>query len=191
VRSAILSYLKLHRFIPKDMYHCEDADQMFSDGKVAVVIGGPWNMIRSARTPEVINNLGVAIPLGCSYVAASSLIIWEQTNQTESALELIAHLTGREFQITYPGIIGLLPVRLDSLDSFPVPDPSLSPIILKALKTGRSLPASGIWGVIEDRLTNALPDLWDDILAVTKPDLEVLYDKHISPLAKRLNMIIA
>jgi ABC-type glycerol-3-phosphate transport system substrate-binding protein len=55
VRSAILSFFRLHRFIPKEMYHLadHDADQMFNDGKIAVVISGPWNIIRSARTPDV------------------------------------------------------------------------------------------------------------------------------------------
>jgi multiple sugar transport system substrate-binding protein len=193
VRSAILSFLRLHRFIPKEMYHLadHDADQMFNDGKVAVVIGGPWNIIRSARTPDVTANLGLAIPLGCSYTGGSSLIVWERTDQVAAAMELIAHLTSQEFQTTFPKRVGLLPGRLDSLDSFPLPDLSLYPVVLQALKTGRSLPNLGLWGLIEDRLVNVIPKLWDDILACPHPDLEALYDKHISPLTNRLNIILS
>jgi multiple sugar transport system substrate-binding protein len=193
VRSAIISFLRLHKFIPKEMYHLadQDADQMFNDGRVAVVIGGPWDIIRSARKPEVSANIGLAIPVGCSYIGGSSLVMWNRTDEPVAALELIAHLTSREFQINFPKRIGLLPGRLDSLESFPLPDPSLYQLMLRALKRGRSLPNLGLWGLIEDRLVNVLPVLWDDILASPQPDLEALYDKYITPLTQRLNIILS
>ncbi len=193
VRSAILSFFSLYRFIPKEMQHLSerDADQMFIDGKAAVTISGPWNIVYSLRTPEVAANLGLAIPLGCSNIGGASLIVWERTNQSETALELIEHLTSREFQTVFPKAYGLLPGRLDSLKSFPLPDASLYPVVLQALKTGRSLPNMGFWGLIEDRLAHALPKLWDDILANPHPDLEALYDEHISPLTHRLNLTLS
>jgi multiple sugar transport system substrate-binding protein len=193
VRSAIISFLRLHRFIAKEMYHLgeRDADQVFINGKAAVTISGPWNIIYSLRTPEVAANMGLAIPLGCSYTGGSSLIVWERTSQSAAAMELIAHLTSREFQTFFPKTIGLLPGRLDSLDSFLLPDPSLYPVVLQALKTGRSLPNLGLWGLIEDRLARAISNLWDDILANPQPDLEALYDKHISPLTSRLNITLS
>ena len=79
VRAAILSFFSLYRFISKDMQHLteRDADQTFIDGKAAVTISGPWNIIYSLRTPAVAANMGLAIPLGCSYTGGASLIIWE------------------------------------------------------------------------------------------------------------------
>jgi multiple sugar transport system substrate-binding protein len=193
VRSAILSFFRLYRFISKDMQHLaeREADQMFIDGKAAVTISGPWNFIYSLRTPVVAANMGLASPLGCSYSGGSSLIVWERTSQSAAALELITHLTSPEFQTAFPQTVGLLPGRLDSLESFPLPDPSLYPVLLQALKTGRSLPNLGLWGLIEDRLSHAIPKLWDDILASPEPDLEALYDKHISPLTNRLNITLS
>ena len=164
---------------------------MFISGKAAVTISGPWSIISSLQTPQVAANIGLAIPLGCSYTGGASLIVWERTGQSAAALELIAHLTSREFQTFFPKTIGLLPGRLDSLDSFPLPDPALYPLVLKALKTGRSLPNVGFWGLIEDRLAQAISNLWDDILANPQPNLEVLYDKHISPLTNRLNITLS
>ena len=108
-----------------------------------------------------------------------------------AALELIGSLTSREFQTSFPKTAGLLPGRLDSLESFPLPDPSLYPVVLQALKTGRSLPSIGLWGLIEDRLAHAIPRVWDDIFASPNPDLEALYDEHISPLTNRLNITLA
>jgi len=193
VRSAILSFLRLYRFIPRELYHLgnHDADQAFNDGKAAVVIGGPWNVIRSAKTPQVTENLGLAIPFGCSYIGGASLVIWEQTLQASPALEIIAHLTGREFQRAVPKVIGLLPGRMDSLDAFPLPDPELFPIVQQAIQTGRALPNRGLWGLIEDRLVNALAKMWEDILDNPQPDLEALYDQHISPLSDRLNITLS
>ncbi len=193
VRAAILSFFGLHRFLSKDMQHLgeRDADGMFLDGKAAVAISGPWSIIAADRNSEVAANLGLAVPLGCSYTGGSSLIIWERTAQAAASLDLIEHLTSPGFQTTYPKTIGLLPGRLEALDSFPLPDPALYPVVLQALKTGRSLPSLGLWGLIEDRLAHALPHLWNDILASPEPDLEALYDKHISPLANRLNITMS
>jgi len=193
VRSAILSYFGLYRYISKEMQHLSerDADQMFINGKAAVTIGGPWNITYSMRTPEVAANIGLAIPLGNSYTGGSNLIVWERTLQSAAALELIGFLTGREFQTTFPKTMGLLPGRMDCLDSFPLPDPSHYPLVSRALKTGRSLPSIGLWGLIEDRLAHAIPRLWDDIFASQQPDLEALYDEHILPLTNRLNLTLA
>ena len=193
VRAAILSFFGLYRYISKDMQHLaeRDADQAFIDGKAAVTISGPWNIIYSMRTPEVAATMGLAIPLGCSYTGGASLIIWERTGQSAAALELITYLASREFQTSFPKLVGLLPGRLDSLESFPLPDPSLYPVVLQALKTGRSLPSIGLWGLIEDRLAHAIPRMWDDIFASPHPDLEALYDEHIAPLTNRLNITLA
>jgi multiple sugar transport system substrate-binding protein len=193
VRSAIIAYFRLHKYIAKEMFHLaeHDADQMFNDGKVAVTIAGPWNIIRSARKPEVFDNVGLAIPLGCSYTGGSCLVVWERSDHRDTALDLISHLTGRNFQENIPKKIGLLPSRLDSMGSFPLPDASLQPVMQKAIQTGRSLPNIGLWGLIEDRLVNVLPVLWDDILGSPQPDLEALYDKYFTPLTPRLNMLLS
>lgn len=193
VRSAILSFFSLHRFISKDMQHLaeRDADQRFIDGKAAVTISGPWNIIHSLQSPRVAANMGLAIPLGCSYTGGASLIVWERSGASAAALELIAHLTSREFQTAFPKTVGLLPGRLDSLSSFPLPDASLYPVITQALKTGRSLPEIGLWGLIEDRLAHAIPKIWDDIFASPNPDLEELYDEHVTPLVRRLNITLS
>ncbi len=169
-----------------------DADGMFIGGKAAVAISGPWSITSAvSQHPDVAANMGLAIPHGCSYTGGSSLIIWQKTAQTSAALELIEHMTSREFQTLFPKTIGLLPARLDSLESFPLPDPALYPLVLEGLKTGRSLPSLGLWGLIEDRLAHAIPHIWDEILASPEPDLEAVYDKHITPLANRLNITMS
>ncbi len=193
VRAAIIAYFGLYRYLSEDMRHLEEreADGAFLSGKAAVAISGPWNIINAMnQNDEVGKNLGLAIPLGCSYIGGSSLILWQRTSVPAAALELIAHLTSREFQTVFPQTIGLLPGRLDSLDTFPLPDPSLYPVVMQALKTGRSLPNLGLWGLIEDRLANAIQNYWEGILADPEPDLEALYDKHIITMANRLNITL-
>jgi multiple sugar transport system substrate-binding protein len=191
VRSAILAYLRLHRFISKEMYHHSEneADLAFLEGKVAAIIGGPW-IFTGNRTHEVSDNLGLAIPFGCAFVGGSSLIVWNKTDQAPEALDLVAHLAGRQFQSLIPKTIGLLPGSLDGLDDFPLPETSFAPLVLEALKTGRALPNLRVWGLIEDRLVNTLPQVWDDILASPKPDLEAIYDQHILPMADHINLLL-
>jgi multiple sugar transport system substrate-binding protein len=193
VRSAILSFFGLYRYLSKDMQFLaeNEADQAFIGGMAAVTISGPWNIILSSRTPAVAANMGLAVPLGCSYTGGSDLIVWERTAQPAAAVNLIQHLTSSEFQTAFPKAIGLLPGRMDSLESFPLPDPAHYPVVRQALKTGRSLPNVGLWGLIEERLVNVIPLLWQDILSSPEPDLEALYDKHISPLTNRLNITLS
>ena len=194
VRAAILSFFNLYQFISQDMRHLSEreADGAFIGGRAAVAICGPWSIASAVgQNAEVAANLGLTSPLGCSYTGGSSLIVWQRTAQAPAALEMIEHMTSQEFQTVFPKTIGLLPARLDSLESFPLPDPCLYPLVLEALKTGRSLPNLGLWGLIEDRLAHAIPHLWEDILASEKPDLEALYDKHIIPLANRLNITMS
>jgi multiple sugar transport system substrate-binding protein len=194
VREAILSFFSLYRFLSPEMRNLEEreADAAFISGKAAVTISGPWSIINSmVQMPEAAANLGLAIPLGCSYTGGAGLIIWQKSDQIAAALEMIEHLTSKEFQTLFPKSIGLLPARLDSLDTFPLPNSSLYPVVLQALKTGRSLPNLGLWGLIEDRLAHAIPNLWEEILASPQPDLETLYDKHLTPLANRLNITLS
>ncbi len=194
VREAIIAFFRLHRFISKDMQHLEEreADAAFIGGKAGVTISGPWSITNAVVQPDSIGaNLGLAVPLGCAYTGGSSLIIWQKTVQAQAALELIEHLTSRTFQTTFPQSIGLLPGRLDSLESFPLPDRNLYPVVEAGLKGGRSLPNLGLWGLIEDRLAQAIPHIWDDILGHPEVDLEAVYDKRIIPLSNRLNITMS
>ena len=193
VRSAILSFLNLYRFMPKGTHRLDgNADQRFNAGEVAVIISGPWAINSKSRSPEVAANMGLAIPLGCSYIGGSNLVIWKQGNQVPDSLALIAYLTSREFfQANCSERSVLFPGRLDSLEFFPMPDPSFYPLVQQALKTGRSLPSMDLWGLVEDRLSPAISKLWDEIFASPQPDLEALYNKHISSLVNRLNITLS
>lgn len=194
VRQAILAFFKLYKYLSPEARHLSEreADALFIGGSAAATISGPWAITNAVlQNDELRQNLGLAIPLGCSYTGGSSLILWQKSTNLQQALQLIQHLTSKEFQTVFPKSIGLLPGRLDALESFPLPNPSQYPLVMKALQTGRSLPSIGLWGLIEDRLAHALPNMWNDILSSPEPDLEALYDRHIIPLANRLNITMS
>jgi multiple sugar transport system substrate-binding protein len=193
VRAAIQSYLSLYRYLSPEARNLmeRDADGLFISGRAAVTISGPWAAISLAQNPEVAANLGLAIPFGCSYIGGSSLAVWKQTGQAESVLKLITHLTNREFQTVYPRMIGLLPGRLDSLGTFPLPDASLYQVIELALKTGRSVPTVPLWGSIEDRSAGEMARIWAEVLDNPEPDLGAVLDQHLPSMVKRLNNMLS
>jgi len=193
VRSAILSYLQLHRFVSKTkQLQTGGANPSFDRGEAAVTIDGPWAFNYSPRLPEVNANLGVAIPLGCSYIGGSNLVIWQQSSEIPDDMNLIAHLTSREFfEAASPRRGGLLPGRLDSLEFYPLPDPSFLPLLEQALKTGRTLPNMDLWGLVEDRFGRSVSQLWEEIFTSPKPDLEALYDKYITSMVHRLKITLS
>jgi multiple sugar transport system substrate-binding protein len=193
VRAAIRSYLSLYRYLSPEARNLaeRDADGMFISGRAAVTISGPWAAISLAQTPVVATNLGLAIPFGCSYIGGSSLAVWKQTSQPESVVKLITHLTHRDFQTVFPQMIGLLPGRLDSLDTFPLPDTSLYPVIAQGLKTGRASPTVALWGSIEDRFASEMAKIWTEVLASPEPNLDEILDQHLPTMVKRLNNMLS
>jgi ABC-type glycerol-3-phosphate transport system substrate-binding protein len=190
VRSAILSFFELHKFIPDEYKHLTDTeiDELFINGRVAVHITGPWSIIHSLQNPMIANKIGIAIPLGCSYIGGSSLVVWKNNDKlSPEIIKLLAHLTSLEFQKTFPKIVGLFPGRLDAIEEFPLSTSSFYPTILQAVKCGKSLPNFGLWGLIEDRLSEEVAKLWRDILNHPNDDIGEKYDNHIIPMVKHLN----
>jgi ABC-type glycerol-3-phosphate transport system substrate-binding protein len=103
---------------------------------------------------------------------------------------LVKFLTSQEVQQACSRHVGLLPARLETLATKPFSvDPSYK-VLVKALKSGHSLPIMRLWGLIEERLTAAFGNLWEKILADPNPDLDAIIEAELDPLAQRLNRIL-
>ncbi len=189
-RAALRDYLRLFRYLHASVQYLTDtqSDGIFLQGKAAVTINGPWLISLSYQTPDLVANLGLAVPLGVPYVGGSSLVIWNYSKRALEAAELVAHLVSRSMQVVFPKLTGMLPARLDTLGAFAVPDPALTPVISSALQLGRSFPAVGLWGTIEDRLVSMLARLSADLLAKPDTDLDALIDEHLPAVISRLNL---
>jgi multiple sugar transport system substrate-binding protein len=185
------SYFRLGRYLSKEAQGLDDsqADEMFWRGNAAVTLSGHWLLQEIRMPPEVADNLGIALVPGVSFVGGSHLAIWKHTRQKRAAVKLISCLADSQAVLSLFPSFGL-PARLDVLAS-----PSLSEdphyrVMSQALKTGRSFPSEHQWGLIENRLTDAVPLIWKDVLATPEPDLDEILSHHLDPLVRRIAMAL-
>jgi arabinogalactan oligomer/maltooligosaccharide transport system substrate-binding protein len=195
-RSGMKDYYGLYRFISPEFYGLmpPQVDTLFVDKKAAVTINGPWvifNPGAQLRSKD-INNVGVAPLPGVSPVLASDLVIWKHTpvRYERPAVELVKFLTSHKAQLECSQYSGLLPARLETLESKPFSADPMYQVFVNGLKSGRSLPTMRLWGLVEERLTAAFASIWSRILAEPDPNLDAIIKAEMDPLAQRLNHIL-
>ena len=95
-------------------YDQDDMIKIFSDGKVAMIEGGPW--VRN-QVPKTINWGVAALPVGPSakgpgtLLITDSLAVFKGTGVEDQATDLAKWLTNPENQFTYEKTHGLTPLR--------------------------------------------------------------------------------
>jgi multiple sugar transport system substrate-binding protein len=191
-RAGLRAYFALGRFLAPSVRHLnglEPDEQFLSDQETAVTITGPW-LFAAVSQRSLADQVGVALPPGPSFVGGSCVVVWKHTRQTEAALQLIHFLTRTPTQVTYPRRLGLLPARLDALEAPPFSTDPLWQLAITGIRTGRSVPITRSWGLMEDRLTRELTALWADVLADPALDLEAAIGKRLEPLAMRLDLVL-
>lgn len=187
--SGINYYASLYTqgFTPVDSLELNSAqvDGLFSGGRVAMVISGPWNVVNS-RTSVDNNgwsdeelegnlwpdNLGIAeIPAGpagrYTFVGGSNLGVYNTSDNLDLAVELAQFLSANpESIIEYTQDIGMLPAYTPALeDEIFAEDEDFSQFI-SAIENGRSYPTIAVWGPLETVMVTNLGALWDDVAGV-------------------------
>ena len=190
-RSGIKAYFSLARYLSEEARGLTDieTDALFRAGKAAVTLSGTWLLDIDEKQ---LVDVGVASPPGIPFVGGSHLVIWKHTAKVREAIQLVRFLTGLEFQ-TSLGRRGLLPARLEALTLLNTSSREFSEQLRRVLVKGRSFPSVHLWGLIEERLNNALGDVWADVLQlpeVTPQELDAVLDTHLGPLARRLLMLL-
>jgi len=192
-KAGIRAYFDLVRYLSPSARHLDESqsDALFWSGQAAMTISGPWLMREAAIPPDVSAHVGRVLPPGAPYVGGTHLVIWKHTPQPDLALALVRLLAGKQAQAGFFEQLGILPTHLDVLaeESF-VTDPFYR-TVSEGLKAGRSFPSFTLWGLIENKLTEAFAALWADVLAVPDPDVAALVDRHLNPAAQRLDSTLA
>jgi multiple sugar transport system substrate-binding protein len=121
------------------------------------------------------------------FVGGSDLVVWKQSRQAKTAIDLVRYLTSPDVQKNVIASKGMLPARLEALDAPPFTTDPYYQVIRKSLKTGRGFHATYMWGLIEDKLAIAVGKLWTKLLAHPEQNEEEIITQHLNPLVKELN----
>lgn len=192
-RRLLRSYLSLARFMDTSNHRITStmADDMFGHGQAAVTISGPW--LLKYCSPQVRDNLGLAIPLNAPYVGGSCLVVWNSSARGREAFGLIQHLVTDTIMAQFAHAAGLLPARVNAIAELPVDfvTPEHRSVVSEAIGKGTAFPNTPLWGMIEDRLVKLFDVLWEKLLVLDNPNMDEFLDAEMVPVVKRLNMVLA
>jgi multiple sugar transport system substrate-binding protein len=190
---GLQAYFRLGRYLAGDVRTLNglEPDAWFlKDPQTAMTVSGPW-LFCSAPERMRSERIAVALPPGPSFVGGSNLIVWKHCRNPETAVKLIRFLTRIPAQASYGQFIGLLPARLAGLQTEPFSSDPYWQTAVRGLMSGRTFPTIRLWGLVEDRLAAAFRSVWSDLLADPSADPRAALVQHLSPLARRLDPLLA
>ena len=193
--AGLRSYFSLLGFLSPEGRRLliEDGNEsLFPSGKSAIAFGTiRLSKPAYALPAEVAENWGVAaLPRPC-FVGGSNLVIWNHTRHAKAAVDLVRFLTQASSLAHCHGLLAALPPRLSALDTPEfTQDPMLS-VMDDAIRTGRAYPVFTLWGLLEDKLVDALLKIGNQLLTQPDANVEAVIRKQIEPVAQRLNLTMS
>jgi multiple sugar transport system substrate-binding protein len=187
---GIKAYFRLGRFLNKEAHTYDDfqADAAFDTGKAAVTITGSWILTAPDMHPEVRANMGVVPVPGIPFVGGSNLIVWKHTRNPALCLQLIDFMMNDpEAECLNPGYG--LPVRESRWQRPPFNTDAYAGCAL-AIKRGQGLPVGQLWGLVEKRLVDLLPEVWTEVAGKSEDEINSIVDEMMNAAAHRLRMTL-
>jgi multiple sugar transport system substrate-binding protein len=184
-------YFALARFLSKAAHNLNDeaSNDLFFDGRAATAMGGHW-LIQDARvTQNMPGKVGVVGIPPVAFVGGSHFVIWQHSRKTSAALKLIDFLAGSQTPPElYPGFG--FPARLDVIENAAFANDPNYAAMIQAAKTGKTFSAGRLWGMMEKRLVDLVPLIWNEIFTNDRLDVDDFVKDQIVMLAKRLRMAL-
>lgn len=178
-------YFSLQRFVSPETLQVSKSTDLFRPGKTAVVLDGLG--LWQDTQPDQKKQMGVAPVPEKAYVGGSSLVIWEHSLHAAEAFELVRFLATQPAHIPGSTHSDQLPTRVDALHMPSVSTDEFHRTFLEVLQAGQSFPTVRLWGMLEDRLSQEIHNVWAEIFANPGLDLEACLRRHFEPLAQRIN----
>jgi multiple sugar transport system substrate-binding protein len=181
----------LGRYLPEQekFFDENQTNELFLNGGAAIMIGGHWILTDEDIDPAVKANLGAAATPGLPFVGGMHTAIWKHSFRKDAAFKLIEFLSKNESALSLFPAFGL-PARVDGLEKPPFSIQSTFKVSAEMAKKGRSFPSGHLWGLVENRLVDAIPMIWKEILESDDTDIEQILHSHLDPLAQRLNITV-
>lgn len=195
-REGLKAYFSLYRLMPQTAQKLTDSDcyRAFLDGEAAMSLRNVSLLSETLRNPAFDNikkNIGVAAMPGVSFIGGSNFVIWKhiRVQEERSALELLEYLSLPETQYATFIQTGNLPAHMDALkmlenDAYYAP-------VLQAVLGGRAFRKMQLWGLVEDKLSAALGQIWQTLYSKENPDIETEIANVLDPLEHRLQLTIS
>ncbi len=195
-RAGLKAYYSLSACMPPAVRNLSDNDctEMFLAGRAAMTVRNDLVLFRARRDPRFaayLPNLGVAALPGHNFVGGSSFVIWNHILPTDErlAINFLSQITSYQAQLAYFQRAGFIPARAEVFQELEK-DLGYAPIVA-ALSSGRSFRKFKLWGLVEDRLSVALGQIWQALYAQEQPNIEAEIARVLDPLERRLQLTLS
>jgi multiple sugar transport system substrate-binding protein len=171
-----------------------ESNTLFLNGELAATLTGHWVYNTIASDPQSklsIDMIGTAPPSAVPFVGGSHMVVWKHCRRPDIALKLLQFLSSHEVHHTFLPEIGQLSPRSDVWQTSTVPSNSHYQNIKHNLLNGRSFRASYMWGMVEDRLAEAIGTLWRSYFKDPNLDLAQAIAKKLALLARQLDRTLS
>jgi multiple sugar transport system substrate-binding protein len=185
--AGLIKYFSLYQYMPKEgqPYDPLTANKAFFDRKVAATMG---NLTLLQNIPqETRSQIGVAMPPGAPLIGGSSLVVWKHTTHEQDAVELIRFLLTKEAQVQYCQKLGYMPVRTEALMSPPFSTDPIERGFAQAMQKGRLFPLIKLGGLLEEKLSIIIANIWAKCVAGEKFDIESTLSHELSVIVRDFN----
>jgi multiple sugar transport system substrate-binding protein len=195
-RLGLKAYFSLYKSMPAPAQNLSDAEcgLAFLDHDAAMTLRNA-NLIGVSQPSQGfadhLDRLGVAAMPGENFVGGSNLVLWKHIRPADErlAIDLLSELTSPAVQFAYFKLRGILPARLETLKQLEG-EPFYAPVV-KALMTGRAFRKFKLWGLIEDRLSVAIGQIWQALYSQENPNIEEEIARVLDPLERRLQLTLS
>lgn len=195
-RKGLKSYFSMYKYMPQAARNLTDADcvVVFLDGSAAISLCNASLIFTALHDPAFAGqtgNLGVAAMPGISFVGGSNLVVWSHIRPAVErlAIDLLCELTSPEAQYAYFEQTGILPTRIEALKKMEE-KPLYAPVV-RAVLTGRSFRKLKLWGLIEDRLSGTIGQIWQALYAKENASIEEEIARVFDPIERRLQLTLS
>ena len=190
--NGLKRYFSLRRFLPVEapLLSMEQSLARFTQRQAAATMANlqlAQNIL--LNSPDLAPHLAIALPPGPPYIGGSSLVIWKHSFREAQAVQLVQYLLSQQAQIDYCRAYGNLPVRRDALAQSPYTDHPIYQGFVKAIEKGRIFPVFRLSGMVEERLSTALAQVWVELTQNPAAELEELLESLLKPTVVRLRSV--
>jgi multiple sugar transport system substrate-binding protein len=193
-RQSLQKHFELVRFLPGNQLISNDrAREIFFQRQAAVTIAGSWfawDLSRPENIPAWGAQLGIASMPGPSFVGGVNLVIWNHSLLERETMQLIEWLVSPKFQKSLISYTNNLPVTQAAMQTLAQNNPHTKQFV-HSIQTGRALPAIPLWGLTEQRLSEAICRIWQELSESREANVAEVLSRRIPILAHRINNILA
>lgn len=192
--AGIRQYFNLARHLSpaaRQRLSAPDCASLFRQGQAAIAFG-----TRSFQyAPETISttirdNWAAAALPGPHFVGGMNLVIWKYSRREQAAQQLIQYLNQPEVVYECSQAMITSPARLSVLTGPDYLNDPILKVVSEFARSGRSYPSVPLWGLVEDRFTEALAAIGANLLNPDSDNPIAAIPQIIQGAARRLNLTL-